>query len=47
MCVSTFIGRGVSGGDLFTAHSKVGEEDRGEEKGEKPPVTVARMEVKK
>ena len=38
VCVSTFIGRGVSlgGGDLFTPHSKVGDEDQGAN-GKDPP----------
>ena len=37
VCVSTFIGRGLSAGDLFTAHSEVGEEGQGEVKGKDPP----------
>ena len=43
-CVSTFIGRGVSGGGLFPVHSKVGEEIQGDAKGKKP-LFVLRSEV--
>ena len=51
VCVSTFIGRGVSGwvsggtGGLSTVHSKVGEENQEDVKGKDP--TVIRSQVNK